>query len=146
MLKQIKLTACLFICILSITESFAQKESRLYGNSPYSALGIGDIFSGSAIAYDAMGGTGLSFGNGIAVNTVNPALLAKNRYVAFNTGLRGQYKTLSNGTLSQSDFGMNLSHITLACPVKTNWTTAITMQPYSGVDHEARFTQTIAWH
>lgn len=144
MLKQIKLTACLFICILSITESFAQKESRLYGNSPYSALGIGDIFSGSAIAYDAMGGTGLSFGNGIAVNTINPALLAKNRYVAFNTGLRGQYKTLSNGTLSQSDFGMNLSHITLAFPVKTNWTTAITMQPYSGVDHEARFTQTIA--
>lgn len=144
MLKQIKLTAYLFICILSITESFAQKESRLYGNSPYSALGIGDIFSGSAIAYDAMGGTGLSFGNGIAVNTINPALLAKNRYVTFNTGLRGQYKTISNGTLSQSDFGMNLSHITLAFPIKTRWTTAITMQPYSGVDHEARFTQTIA--
>lgn len=144
MLKQIKLTAYLFICILSITESFAQKESRLYGNSPYSALGIGDIFSGSSIANDAMGGTGLSFGNGITVNTINPALLAKNRYVAFNTGLRGQYKTLSNETLSQSDFGMNLSHITLAFPVKTKWTTAITMQPYSGVDHEARFTQTIA--
>ena len=144
MLKQIKLTSYLFICILSITESFSQKESRLYGNSPYSALGIGDIFSGSAIANDAMGGTGLSFGNGITVNTINPALLAKNRYVAFNTGLRGQYKTLSNETLSQSDFGMNLSHITLAFPVKTNWTTAITMQPYSGVDHEARFTQTIA--
>nr|WP_299415771.1 hypothetical protein [uncultured Emticicia sp.] len=144
MLKQIKLTAYLFICILSFTESFAQKESRLYGNSPYSALGIGDIFSGSAIANDAMGGTGLSFGNGITVNNINPALLAKNRYVAFNTGLRGQYKTLSNGIISQSDFGMNLSHLTLAFPVKTNWTTAITMQPYSGVDHEARFTQTIA--
>ena len=143
MLKKIKLTAYLFICFLAISESFAQKDSRLYGNSPYSALGIGDIFSGSAIANDAMGGTGLSFGNGIAVNTINPALLAKNRYVAFNTGLRGQYKTLSNGTLSQSDFGMNLSHITLAFPVKTKWTTAITMQPYSGVDHEARFTQTI---
>ncbi len=144
MLKKIKLTAYLFICILSFTESFAQKESRLYGNSPYSALGIGDIFSGSSIANDAMGGTGLSFGNGITVNTINPALLAKNRYVAFSTGLRGQYKTLTNGILSQSDFGMNLSHFTLAFPVKTNWTTAITLQPYSGVDHEARFTQTIA--
>ncbi|CAH0995411.1 hypothetical protein EMA8858_01532 [Emticicia aquatica] len=143
MLKKNNLTAYLIISILTITETFAQKESRLYGNSPYSALGIGDIYSGSSIANDAMGGTGLSFGNGIYVNTINPALLAKSRYVAFNTGLRGQYKKLSNGTLSQTDFGMNLSHITLAFPIKTKWTTAITMQPYSGVDHEARFTQTI---
>ncbi len=144
MLKKNNLTAYLIISILTITETFAQKESRQYGNSPYSALGIGDIYSGSSIANDAMGGTGLSFGNGIVVNTINPALLAKSRYVAFNTGLRGQYKNLTNGTLSQTDFGMNLSHITLVFPVRTRWTTGITMQPYSGVDHEARFTQAIA--
>ncbi|AFK04822.1 hypothetical protein Emtol_3696 [Emticicia oligotrophica DSM 17448] len=143
MLKKINLTAYLIISLLGINQTFAQKESRLYGNSPYSALGIGDIYSGSAIANEAMGGTGLSFSNGIIINTINPALLAKNRYVAFNTGLRGQYKTLSNGTLSQTDFGMNLSHITLAFPVKTKWTTAISLQPYSGVEHEARITQTI---
>jgi hypothetical protein len=144
MLKKINLTAYLLLSILFVTDTFAQNESRLYGNSPYSALGIGDIYSGSSIANDAMGGTGLSFGNGIYVNTINPALLAKNRYVAFNAGLRGQYKKLSDGTLNQTDFGMNLSHLTLAFPVKTKWTTAISMQPYSGVEHEARFTQTIA--
>ena len=91
MLKKISRTAFI-ISIIFTNVSFAQKESRLYGNSPYSALGIGDVLSGNSIANDAMGGTGITFGNGIYINNINPAMLAKNRYVAFNTGLRGQYK------------------------------------------------------
>jgi hypothetical protein len=143
MLKKISLTAFI-ISIIFINESFAQKESRLYGNSPYSALGIGDVISGNAISNDAMAGTGLSFGNGIAVNTLNPAMLAKNRYVAFNTGLRGQYKKLTDGTNTQTDFGMNLSHLVFAFPIKTKWTTSIGIQPATSVEHEARFEETIA--
>ncbi len=144
MLNKNNLTAYLFISIFFITETFAQKESRLYGNSPYSALGVGDMLSGHSIANDAMGGTGLTFGNGIYINSINPAMLAKNRYVAFNTGLRGQYKTLTDGKNSQTDFGMNLSHLVFSFPIKTKWTTSIGLQPSTAVEHEARFEEVIA--
>ncbi len=143
MLKKINLTAYLFVSILFVTESFAQKDSRLYGNSPYSALGIGDMLPSNSIANDAMGGTGLTFGNGILVNTINPAMLAKNRYVAFSTGMRGQYKSISDGTNSQTDFGANLSQIVFAFPIKTKWTTSIGLQPATIIEHEAKFTQLI---
>jgi hypothetical protein len=143
MLKKINLTAFI-ISIIFINESFAQKDARLYGNSPYSALGIGDVLPGNSIANDAMGGTGLTFGNGIYINNINPAMLAKNRYVAFNTGLRGQYKTLTDGTNNQTDFGMNLSHLVFAFPIKTKWTTSIGLQPATSVEHEARFQEVIA--
>jgi hypothetical protein len=142
MLKKISLTVFV-ISIIFINESFAQKDSRLYGNSPYSALGIGDILPGNSIANDAMGGTGLTFGNGIYINNINPAMLAKNRYVAFNTGLRGQHKTLTDGTNTQTDFGMNLSHLVFAFPIKTKWTTSIGLQPATIVEHEARFQEVI---
>ncbi|WP_394991447.1 hypothetical protein [Emticicia sp.] len=143
MLKKISLTAFI-ISIIFINESFAQKDARLYGNSPYSALGIGDILPGNSIANDAMGGTGLTFGNGIYINNINPAMLAKNRYVAFNTGLRGQYKTITDGKNSQTDFGMNLSHLVFAFPIKTKWTTSIGLQPATIIEHEARFQEIIA--
>ncbi len=133
----------MIISTLVFTHSFAQKDSRIYANSPYSAIGIGDILAGSSIANEAMGGTGLTFGNGIYINSINPALLAKNRYVALNTGLGGQYKTISNGTLSQNDFGMNLNHLNMAFPVKKYWTTGISLQPYTAVESEVRMSPTI---
>ncbi|WP_435355542.1 hypothetical protein [Emticicia sp. SJ17W-69] len=143
MFKKNSLTAYFIICSFFTAETFAQKDARLYGNSPYSALGIGDVLPGNSIANDAMGGTGLTFGNGIYINNINPAMLAKNRYVAFNTGLRGQYKTITDGTNSQTDFGMNLSHLVFAFPIKTKWTTSIGLQPATSVEHEARFEQVI---
>lgn len=144
MLKKINLTAYLIISILATTETFAQKDARLYGNSPYSALGVGDMLPSNSIANDAMGGTGLTFGNGIYINNINPAMLTKNRYVAFNTGLRGQYKKITDGTNTQTDFGMNLSHLVFAFPVKTKWTTSIGLQPATSIEHEARFQTVIA--
>ncbi|RFS16824.1 hypothetical protein [Emticicia sp. C21] len=143
MLKNLLLLNFFLVCTFVLTDTYAQKESRLTGNSPYSALGIGDINSPGAIASDAMGGTGLTFGNGIYVNTLNPAMLVKTRFVAFNTGIRGQYRTISDGTNSQTDFGANLSHIMMAFPLKPKWTMSIGLRPHSSVEHEARYTAPI---
>lgn len=143
MLKNLLLLNCFLVCTLVFTDTYAQKESRLTGNSPYSALGLGDINPAGAIATEAMGGTGLTFGNGIYVNTLNPAMLVKTRFVAFSTGIRGQYKTLSDGRNSQTDFGANLSHVMLAFGMKPKWTMSVGLRPHSSVEYESRFTSTI---
>jgi len=144
MLKNLLLINCFFVCTLVLTDTFAQrKESRLTGNSPYSALGIGDVAPSGTIASDAMGGTGLTFGNGIYLNTANPAMLAKNRFVTFNTGMRGQYRSLSDGTNAQTDFGVNLSHIMMAFPLKPKWTMSVGLRPHSSVEYEARYIRSV---
>lgn len=143
MLKNLLLLNFFLVCTLVFTDTYAQKESRLTGNSPYSALGLGDINPAGAIATEAMGGTGLTFGNGIYVNTLNPAMLVKTRFVAFSTGIRGQYKTLSDGKNSQTDFGANLSHVMLAFGMKPKWTMSVGLRPHSSVEYESRFTSTI---
>jgi len=143
MLKNLLLFSCFVFSTLAITDTYAQKESRLTGNSPYSAIGVGDILPTGSIANDAMGGTGLTFGNGIYVNTLNPAMLVKTRFVAFSTGLRSQYRKISDGTNTQTDFGANLSHIMMAFPLKPKWTMSLGLQPYSSIEHEARYNSVI---
>jgi hypothetical protein len=143
MLKNLLLINFFLVCTFVLTDTRAQKESRLTGNSPYSALGFGDINPAGTIASDAMGGTGLTFGNGIYLNTVNPAMLVKTRFVAFNTGIRGQYRSISDGTNSQTDFGANLSHVMMAFPIKPKWTMSVGLRPHSSVEYEARYTAPI---
>lgn len=144
MLKNLLLLNFFLVCTFALTDTLAQrKESRLTGNSPYSALGIGDIIPSNAIAGDAMGGTGLTFGNGIYVNTLNPAMLVKTRFVAFSSGVRGQYRTISDGTNSQTDFGANLSHVMMAFPMKPKWTMSVGLRPHSSIEHEARYISSI---
>ncbi|GAB3517035.1 hypothetical protein [Emticicia fontis] len=143
MLKNLLLLNFFLVCTFVFTDTYAQKESRLTGNSPYSALGFGDIQPAGAIASDAMGGTGLTFGNGIYVNTANPAMLVKTRFVAFSAGVRGQYRTISDGTNSQTDFGANLSHVMMAFPIKPKWTMSVGLRPQSSVEYESRYTSTI---
>lgn len=143
MLKNLLLLNFFLVCTFVLTDTYAQKESRLTGNSPYSALGFGDIAPAGSIPSDAMGGTGLTFGNGIYVNTLNPAMLVKTRFVAFNTGLRGQYRAISDGTNSQTDFGTNLSHVMMAFPIKPKWTMSVGLRPHSSVEYESRYTAAI---
>jgi hypothetical protein len=127
----------------SAQTSSTPKDSRLFGNSPYSAIGIGEVLPSSNIANEAMGGTSLTFANGIYVNTANPAMLTKNRYLAFNAGLTGNIKKISSETTSQQDFGMNLSHLAFAFPVKSRWSMSVGIRPNTVLDHEARYLKTI---
>lgn len=121
------------------TQIFAQGT----GNSPYSAVGVGELVPNAFAANLAMGGTGVSYGNIVYINNVNPALLVKKQYTAFDVGLNSQYKRLSSGSASQRDFGMNLNYLSLALPAHKNWTMGLTFQPYTSVDYESRFVRTI---
>ncbi|MDP5121412.1 MAG: hypothetical protein NWQ46_07455, partial [Spirosomaceae bacterium] len=87
MLNKIIGLSGLFILLVT-SQVFSQGQ----GNSPYSVFGLGEPASMTNVTQDAMGGTGVSFGNTFYVNFLNPAMLVKNRsigaykYVAFSVG------------------------------------------------------------
>ncbi|MDP5140296.1 MAG: hypothetical protein NWP83_07480 [Spirosomaceae bacterium] len=138
MLNKIIGLSGLFILLVT-SQVFSQGQ----GNSPYSVFGLGEPASMTNITQDAMGGTGVSFGNTFYVNFLNPAMLVKNRsigaykYVAFSVGLKGRSATIQNATTQQQDLGMNLNHISMAFPIKPNWASGVTLLPTTIVDHSA---------
>jgi hypothetical protein len=105
------------------------------GNAPYSSLGLGEILPIGYSENQAMGGVGVASSLGISVNTLNPALLARNKYTVFSMGMLGQQKGLSDNVAKQKSFAMNLNYVNLSFPVKKNWSMGLAIQPYSYTNH-----------
>jgi hypothetical protein len=113
------------------------------GNSPYSAIGIGEVVQSGYATNHSMGGSGVSFANGISINSLNPALLAKNHFTVFDVGLVGNIKTVQTATQSQKAFGMNLNYLALAFPIRPKYTMGVSFQPYTAIDNESRYSKAI---
>ncbi|ADQ17155.1 hypothetical protein Lbys_1441 [Leadbetterella byssophila DSM 17132] len=130
--------AYLSILLFGSHYTFAQGQGR----SPYSAIGIGELTEETTAAQEMMGGTGVSFGNTFYINTLNPALMGKDRvvngmkYVALSVGGNGYFRNQEQGTLLGQDFGMNLSNLTMAFPVTRAWGIGVSFKPHSIVDYE----------
>lgn len=126
----------LILCFTGLVRiGFAQD----FGNSPYSQVGIGEMFSNTFAHQVGMGGIGVS-NNSInflnIYNNVNPALLARSRNTVFEAGVMGQIKTLRNETDSQQDFGASYNYLALSLPIGNSWTTGIGLVPYSTINYE----------
>lgn len=112
------------------------------GQSPYSSIGLGEIVDETNAVQDMMGGTGVSFTNTFYINSLNPALLAKDRlvnglkYVAFNVSGKGYFRNLQQEGKVGQDFGLNLSNLGMAFPIVRRWTVGVNFRPYSIVDNE----------
>lgn len=127
----------LFIAFFLLGMAQFTAQAQGLGNSPYSALGIGEIYGNNNITNMGMGGLGTAYANGFFLNSVNPALLVRNRYTIFEVGLLGQTKRLSDSRgQSQKDFGANISYLTLTFPVTRYWSSGIGLRPYSYVDYQ----------
>ncbi|MFC5407948.1 hypothetical protein ACFPMF_01415 [Larkinella bovis] len=112
-------------------------QAQGIGNSPYSSLGVGEIYGSSNITNLGMGGMGTAYANSFFLNSVNPALLVRNRYTIFEVGLLGQSKKLADSRgQNQQDFGANLSYLTFTFPVTRYWSAGIGLRPYSYVDYQ----------
>ncbi|GAA4404427.1 membrane protein [Nibrella viscosa] len=114
-----------------------------FGNSPYSALGIGEVLGQANVTNLGMGGIGVSYASPFYLNSQNPALLARrSRFTIFEVGLLGQSKQLSQRVLdsqqSQRDFGANLSYLALAFPASSRWNMSLSLRPYSYIDYQTR--------
>lgn len=114
------------------TKVFAQG----LGNSPYSAIGVGELLSPAYAPNNGMGDAGVSSANPLYINSLNPALLARNRYTMFDVGVIGQYKGLQDTKQNQRDFGGNLGYLALSFPVAPKWSAGISLKPYSFVNYQ----------
>ncbi|WP_460981726.1 hypothetical protein [Spirosoma fluminis] len=134
--------------LLAVAATSPMVLAQGLGNSPYSALGIGELYSQGNVTNMGMGGLGISNASPFYLNMQNPALLARRtRFTVFEVGLIGQSKSLSqnlNGGLqSQRDFGGNLGYLALAFPASSRWNMGISLKPYTYVDYTTRQYRTV---
>src|SRR5690554_5018176 len=120
-------------------EGFSQSSS-----STYSSLGIGD-FNHSALTHNqAVGGLGISYGNGFNVNVVNPALAVKN--TAFNFQAAFNYSRISATSEIQKQKldGGGLNYVAMSLPVAPGkWTIGLGLNQISSVNYNLSATSAV---
>ena len=86
-------------------------------NSPYSIFTLGDTRSPGTMYNHSMGGVGVSNGNGLYLNLVNPAMLTRNQTVTFDMGISGSFKSLDTKGTQENSLGANFDGIFLGFPI-----------------------------
>lgn len=105
--------------------------AQLNYNSPYSIFTLGDTRSPGTMYNHSMGGVGVTNGNNLYLNLINPALLTRNKTVTFDMGIRGSLKGLETGGSKTNSLGVNFDGIFLGFPISKKFTTAIGITPFS---------------
>ena len=126
------------VIVLIFTIVSAPIYSQTVLNSPYSYIGMGEVDQNIAPSQLAMGGIGIATSNGIYVNTQNPALLARNRYTAFEAGVYMELKSMQDARQKQQLLGGNYKYVMLSLPVSNRWTLAFSLSPYSTIQYETK--------
>lgn len=120
-----------FCAILICNDAFSQSSS-----STYSSLGLGDFNNSGLTHNQAMGGLGISYGNGFNVNLVNPALSVKNS--AFNFQAAFNYSRITAVSENQTEKldGGGLNYVTMSLPVSPGkWTVGLGLNQISSVNY-----------
>ncbi len=120
-MKQLSLVAFLLISL----QNFAQ----LNFNSPYSIFALGDVRGSGTVYNQSMGGVGVSSGNSLYLNTINPAMLTRNHTVIFDLALTSTYRVLSTDITNEKTFGANFDGLQLGFPISPKFTTALGIVP-----------------
>ncbi|WP_232074275.1 hypothetical protein [Spirosoma aureum] len=135
-----RISRVLFTSLLATAATSPIVLAQGLGSSPYSALGIGELYPTGNATNIGMGGIGISNASPFYLNLQNPALLgSRPPYTVFEVGLVGQSKTLSqsigNETQVQRDFGGNLGYLALAFPANSRWSMSLNLRPYTFVNY-----------
>lgn len=129
------------LCFTFISiEGFSQSSS-----STYSSLGIGDFNNSGLTHNQAMGGMGISYGNGFNVNQVNPALSVKN--AAFNFQAAFNYSRISATSESQTEQldGGGLNYVAMSLPLAPGkWSLGLGLNQISSVNYNLSASSSVA--
>ncbi|MEA5137541.1 hypothetical protein [Arcicella rigui] len=121
----------LAFCCFSAFQSYSQET-----NSPYSFLGVGEVYNGGTAVNSMSGGLGVASSNGLYINTLNPAMLVRNRYTVFEMGVNTEFKSMQNTAQRSGTYSGTIGPIFLALPASPKWTLALGLTPYSTVDYK----------
>ncbi len=112
--------------------------------SPYSSLGIGDIYTKAMVQHYSMGGIGLSNGSFFYQNTLNPALIADNGVYSFTAGFTGETRTYWQQEDREVAKGGTLSYMNIIWPINQGkLAMSVGMFPYSRVNYNFKATSTV---
>ena len=106
-------------------------------SSPYSYIGIGDIYS-SGLAYNtSLGGLGIGMRSSFYLNGINPAALSAMDTMSFTFefGASGVYNILQTPTLNESSFNGSINYMAIGFPI-TKWLkSSLAFTPFSQVGY-----------
>src|SRR5690554_47978 len=128
-----------FCATFLLNNAYSQSSS-----STYSSLGIGDFNNSGLTHNQAMGGLGISYGNGFNVNLMNPALSVKNS--AFNFQAAFNYSRIAATSEVQTEQidGGGLSYVTLSLPVVLGkWSIGLGLNQISSVNYNLSATREV---
>ncbi|MBP6385682.1 MAG: hypothetical protein KA313_03380 [Pseudarcicella sp.] len=111
-------------------------KSQSVSISPYSSYALGESASEGSAMNEGMAGVGVASSNGIFVNHLNPALIARNRYTVFEGGLVVERKSMQDFRLRQKNTSGNILLVSLLFPVTKYWTTSLSLKPMTNVNYK----------
>lgn len=132
MLERFRARLIVGILVLMSSLSFAQSSQ-----SPYSALGMGEVIQPFLVSSLGMGGLSIANPNNKNFNLMNPALLGvRDYFTTFEAGFTGESRTITQNDLSQANASGNLMYLALAFPIKQGkWASGIGLVPYTYTDY-----------
>lgn len=111
----------------------SQLQAQITSVSPYSKIGVGDLYSNAYSAAQGYAGANLGFYDNTNINFLNPASYSALDLTAFEIGFQGssiQQKQLNPDYLEKNG-SAGLRYFAFGVPVKEWWGAAIGLQPYS---------------
>jgi hypothetical protein len=139
------------ILVLALTAITLGLLAQNQENSPYSRFGMGELTNPYFSAQGNMGGWTAAYTDGYFINYLNPASLGYLTATSMEVGLYGRYNTLTDRFASSTQWGGNLSHISLGFPIKNPvndainkkerkffWGSALTVVPFTRTSYNIR--------
>lgn len=116
-----------FILIIS------QLQAQITSVSPYSKIGIGDLYTNAYSAAQGYAGANLGFFDNTNINFLNPASYSALDLTAFEIGFQGSsvQQRQSSPDIFEKNGSAGLRYFAFGLPVKDWWGAAIGLQPYS---------------
>jgi len=105
--------------------------------SPYTALGVGDIIQPSLVNNMGMGAVSIAYPSNKNFNLMNPAMLGiRGYFTSFEIGFSGERRVIQQDTLNQVNGSGNINYIALAFPIKQSRISAgFGLAPYSFINY-----------